>query len=145
MVTFRNHNLQNWCLWTLYLYCRTAVYRPSFVLCAQLLHGNRVVRPLWSLFVTTIYRSEFFGHLSSISPPWFICPLLSFVIVFFMGTMWFNRYVLYSWPRSTGVVSLDTLTLMLSPWCTGAVSLPCVQGMLTNCDLSVWCFFVSYC
>ena len=62
MVTFRNHNLQEWLLRTLVFYCPKAVYRPSFVLCAGLLYGNRVVWMLCSLFLTAIYRSGVFGH-----------------------------------------------------------------------------------
>ena len=47
MVTLRNRDLQEWCILTLYFYCPTAFYRPYFVLCPPLLHGNHVVLPLW--------------------------------------------------------------------------------------------------
>ena len=58
----------------------------------SLFHRNRVVRPLWSLFVPAIYRSGVFGHFTSIAPPRLIGPLLSCVPVFCTGTMWFYRY-----------------------------------------------------
>ena len=54
--------LQEWFLWALVFYCPTAVYRPSFVLCVRLLYGNRVVRPLYSLLLTAVYRSGVFGY-----------------------------------------------------------------------------------
>ena len=56
IVTFRNRDLQECFLRTLVFYCPTPVYRPSFVLCARLLHGNRVVQPLCSLLLTAILQ-----------------------------------------------------------------------------------------
>ena len=62
MVTCRNHDLQEWFLQTRVFYCPTAIYSPSFVLCARLLYRNHVVWPLCSLFLTTIYMSGVFSH-----------------------------------------------------------------------------------
>ena len=117
MVTFCTRDLQERCLQTLYIYYPTAVDIPSLVFCAHILHGNSVVWPLWSLVITVICRSGFFGHLSSIDPPRFIGPLLSCVLVLCTGTVWFDRYVNCSWPLFTGAVSSDTLTFTHSPLC----------------------------
>ena len=110
MVTCRNCDLQEWFLQTLVLYFPTAVYRPSFFLCARLLYRNRVVWPLCSLFLTAIYRSGVFRHfnlytLAAVSLPWvqgtllltaiYQCGIFSFRIVKY--DCWSVNVVLNLW------------------------------------------------
>ena len=79
-----------WILWIgpMAVLIFSALYFTTF----RLLHRNRVIRPLWSLCVTAIYRSGVFWHFTSIAPPRFIGPILSYVLLFCTGTMWFYRY-----------------------------------------------------
>ena len=137
MVTFRYCDLHERCLLTLYFYC------PA----ARILHRNRVVRLLWSLFVTAICRSGVFGNFTSIAPP--RCTgAVSFVLC--ARLLHQNRVVqplcslLFTAIYRSGVFGHFNIYALTAVYrrCFFALR---IRETFTNRNLPVRCIFVSYC